>query len=257
MSRGLAALLALTVGAGCTPPSTWYGLSPDHRRAFSVQDEGGSICVRLDAEAPRCFDGVAISRIAFSPDSRHMAYPVEDGGRWYVVHDGVPGASVDGVGEIVFSPDGGRLAYSAERDGAWHVVVDGSSGPPFDSLRAGSLVFDPAGRRHGYVAFTSGKEAAVVDGVAARDHLAVARLRFSPWGGRTGYVARDPDGVRLYIDGVPGLAHDGIQGFAFDPAGGAAYIANDGGRTWVVHDTTRWGPYLGVANIAFRPAGGE
>ena len=60
----------------------------------------------------------------FSPDSKHMAYPVAKGGKMFIVMDGQEGKPFDQVGEPFFSPDSRHIAYWASIDGGWYIVVD-------------------------------------------------------------------------------------------------------------------------------------
>ncbi len=212
-----------------------------------MEESGERSCLKVEGAARSCFDGVAVRHILFSPDSRRMAFPVQDGAEWRVVLDGVSGPPVDGVGDMTFSRDGRRLAYSAERGGAWHVVVDGTFGEPFDSLYAGTLTFDPTGRRVGFVAWDGGVAVPVVDGRREAPHEGVAYLGFSTDGEHVGYVARDASRVRLFVDGVPGPGHRAIGGYLFGNApGSVAYLARDSAAWWLVRGDERWGPYLGA-----------
>lgn len=254
----LLAVLAAAVGGCAGVPSAWIGMSPDHRRTFTVADENGRACLRLDDAPERCFDGVSLSRIVFSPDSRSVAYAVEQDGGWVVVRDGRPGPVEDGVGELVFSPLGDALAYTALRGGRWHVVVDGAAGEAYDSLFSGTLTFDPSGRRIAYAAFRRGSAFAVVDHVPGPPHDGIARLRFSPDGRRAAYVARSGDEVRLVLDGAAGPAHDAIAEYVFDPDGeGVSYAAAEHGDWWVSTGDGRLGPYLEVRNLSYRPSDGR
>ena len=251
------ALLLLTTAflVSCGPPSTWYGLSPDHRTAISVFKSDGRPCVQIESEDRECFDGVALRQIIFSPDSRRIAYPIQEGDDWFVVLDGTRGPAANAIGEMTFSPDGRRLAYAAEKNGAWHVVVDGQLGESFDSLFAGTLAFDPTGHRYAFVALQDGRAVPVVNDIRGPAHEAVAQIGFSSDGRRFGYLARDADGVRLSVDEVFGDEHDTITEFRFSPSGRqVAYIARDAGLWWVVSGDARLGPYLGARDLAFRPA---
>lgn len=254
----LIAALSAMVSACSGVPGLWVGMSPDHRRAFTVADENGRACISVDRAEERCFDGLSLSRIVFSPDGGSMAYAVEQDGGWVVLQDGRPGPAEDGVGELVFSPHGRKLAYTSLRSDGWHVVVDGVAGEPYDSLFAGTLTFDSTGRRVAYAAFRSGSAFAVVDHVAGSPHDGIAQLRFSPDGHRAAYVARQGEQVALVVDRVPGPAHDAISEYVFDPDGeGMSYAAKDGADWWVSSGDRRLGPYLEVRNLNRRPSDGR
>lgn len=248
----------LLAAFGCGPPPTWYGLGPDHRTTYAVSRSDGRSCVEVGAGDRACFDAVALQRIIFSPDGRHMAYAAREAGAWFVVRDGTRGPRTDGIGEMTFSPDGRRLAYAGMRDGAWHVVVDDRFGAPVDSLFAGSLGFDPTSTRLAYVALVGGSAVAVVDGQPGPAHDGIARLRFSPDGKHVGYVARDGGSVRMSVDAVLGPEHEAIPEFAFGPSGDEpAYVARDAGVTWVVRGDARYGPYLEARDLGFRLPEGD
>jgi len=259
MTRAMLGVALCASVASCGgAPSVWVGVSPDHRRAFTVADEDGRACVSVDEEEERCFDGLSLSRIVFSPDGRSMAYPVETDGGWVVMRDGRPGPLEDGVGELVFSPHGGTLAYTALRDDRWHVVIDGAAGEPYDSLFSGTLTFDSTGQRVAYAAFRRGSAFAVVDHVAGPAHDGIAQLRFSPDGRRVAYVARSGDQVALVVDRVSGPMHDAIGEYAFDPDGrGISYAAMEGADWWVASGDARLGPYMEVRNLSHRPSDGR
>lgn len=256
--RHLARLVVAALGlTGCRPASVWQGLSPDHRTSVEVSSSGGRSCVAAGSRSRECYDGVALHHIEFSTDSRHLAYPVQEGSRWFVVRDGIRGLAVEGVGELVFSPNGRRLAYSAERDGAWYVVVDDRFIGPFESLLVGSLVFDVSGDRLAFVSVEAGRAVPVVDGIRGRGHDGVASIAFSPDGRRVSWVARDADRMCVVLDGVPGTPHDVVTEVRFSPTGGGiAYIARDADAWWIVHAGVRSGPYAGARHLAFLPVTG-
>ena len=216
----------------------------------------GQACVEVELDTRRCFRGVALHQITFSPDSRHVAYPVEDGEGWRVVRDGEPGPVVEGVGELAFTPDGSTLVYAAEREGAWHMVVDDSFGRPFDSLAAGTLTFDLAGDAYAFVAYVGSAAVVVLDGAVLSRHDGVAQLRFAPAGGRLGYLARDAGEVSLYVNGTPRVQDLGVQMFAFGPSGDLAYGLWSAAGVRVVHGDRRFGPYSDVRALTFHPGDG-
>src|SRR5690349_6988136 len=81
-------------------------------------------------------------------------------GKVSVVIDGNPGqARYDQVGRnvVAFSPDSRRVAFAALRDGKWRVVVDGAEGEIFDAVDSDSIAFSPDGVDLAYVAARGGR----------------------------------------------------------------------------------------------------
>ena len=89
--------------------------------------------------------------LAASPDSKHVAYGAQRGGKVLVVVDGVEGKEYDGIADdsLVFSSDSKRVAYGARRGGKWLALVDGVAGKEYDGFLKGSrLVFDSPSQIH-------------------------------------------------------------------------------------------------------------
>ena len=251
----LLAALATTLLCGCARSLVWNVRSPDHRTRVEIRERGGVQCVRVASRLDGCYPGVGSRELIFSPDSRHLAYPVERSGRWSVVRDGRPGREWDGVAELVFSPENGRLAYAALDGAAWRVVVDERPGEPFDSLVAGSLAFDATGRRFVYAAVRAGLVHAVIDGGTGPGYDAVGSLRFSPSGSRCAYVARRAGKEVLVADDLEGAPGDATPEFVFssDAARLACVVRDDGG--WFVRENgSNAGPYRFACSLAYRPA---
>ncbi len=255
--RTTATAALVVVTAGCGPPSTWRGVTPDHRLRFEVADRDGLSCFTLGARDPECFDGISVRDIVFSPDSRRWAYPALDGDAWRVIADGEPGPSVQGIGEIQFSPDGSRLAYSALRAGKWHVVVDGRFGEAFDSLYRGTIRFDPPGRRVAYGATRNARATVVLDGRIQRAHDGIGAIQFGPFGRRIGYIARDAGRALLIVDGVVTASADALTDFRFSPSGvDVAFAFAASGETWVESKGGTQGPYSAVRSLTYRAESG-
>lgn len=66
-----------------------------------------------------------------------------------VVADGVEGKEYKQISDLVFSPDSRHMAYLAERGGKWFAVVDGVEGREYEGFLPGSrLVFDSPSQLH-------------------------------------------------------------------------------------------------------------
>ena len=241
------ALVALLALAACAPKLVWHGKSPDRTRDVRVIERRGQYLV-LDGVRGPTFDGIAIGALAFSPDSRRLAYGAKREGQWRVVVDSREGAAFDGVGNLAFSADSAHLAYAAQRGQQWHVVVDGIVGPAFDAIAAGSFVFGGSGGRSAYVGVRGSGYHAVVDGVVGPRFDGIGALAFSTDGAHVGYLGRTGDTARAVIDGVASAPYLGIDELAPAPTGGrAAWIAHvrDGWRAVIdgaeqpLHDLVR------------------
>jgi hypothetical protein len=68
--------------------------------------------VVVDGAEGKAYDGILKSSLAFSPDSRRIAYGAKIGEKWTVVVDGVERGNFDGVasGSVSFSSDSGQVA---------------------------------------------------------------------------------------------------------------------------------------------------
>jgi hypothetical protein len=113
--------------------------SPDGKRLAVPLEQ----TVVVDERAGDLYDGVAASAINFSPDSRHVAYAVEQRKTWRVVVDGVAGPAYKAVGGVwafgqralAFTPDSRQVVYKAEVDGGWVLAVDpGGTSPAYDEI---------------------------------------------------------------------------------------------------------------------------
>ena len=72
--------------------------------------------------------------LAFSSDGRRAAYVANQGGREFVVVDGVEGQQYDDIDDLQFTADGRHVVFAARRGGKSLVVVDGVEGREYDSF---------------------------------------------------------------------------------------------------------------------------
>ena len=121
-----------------------------HMAVVPLRSSGGVFVVVDGQEGPQ-YDSFGEGTLAFSPDSKRLAYAAGKGKRCFVVVDRQEGRTYDniGTGSPVFSPDGKHVAYGAKKGQKWFVVVDGKEGPQYDGIGVGSPVFNPDGKRLG------------------------------------------------------------------------------------------------------------
>jgi len=89
--------------------------------------------------------------LTVSPDRQHAAYMAIKGDKIFVVVDGKPDPTYDGIGALVFSPDSQRLAYTVRQGKKWLMVVDGKPGPTYDNIVGGNPVFSPNSQHVAYM----------------------------------------------------------------------------------------------------------
>jgi Tol biopolymer transport system component len=160
--------------------------------------------------------------LAFSPDSKHLAYAAKRNGKWVMVVDNKEGAEYDsiGLGSPAFSPDGKRMVYSALKSDKWSVVVDGQEGPGFETIFNPS--FSPDGKHIAYVAWKKGLGrdwSLVVDGQPGAEHWAISNWAFSPDVKHLAYSAQMSEVHNPYGDPYMG----GKWSIFFDGQAGAEY----------------------------------
>ena len=226
-----------------------YGpfFSPDSNHVGFAAREGKRWFMVLDGKAGPDYDGMiesgwglaklALQRygaVAFSPDSKRLAYVAKRSGNWVMVVDGKDGEGYTQVASPVFSPDSSHVAYAAGRvlskESGWRVVVDGQEGPVFSqTFPAG---FSQDGKHLAYGATKGGKWAMVVDGKEITTPGELGNWAFSQDGIHFAYVTKTREGFSLagpyggggwsvYLDGnagaeytviVPGTLHFGPDG---------------------------------------------
>ena len=142
--------------------------------------------------------------MAFSPDSKRLAYIAPNCGQASVVLDGIEGKSYDEVRALTWSGDSRRFAFvgytgppfyvkstspvvSAKAPQKAAVVCDGVEGALYDDVASSEISFLPDGRL-AYAAKCNGKQFVVVDGVEGPQYTAVE--------GAVGFFIR-PDGAEL------------------------------------------------------------
>lgn len=103
--------------------------------------------------------GIVADSLTFSPDGKHLACVVSQGGRSVLVHDGAESkthnyhwySSV--LSRPVFSGDSKHVAYLAQdqQTNEYYVVLDGHAGKKYKSIKYGSLMFSPDNKHLAYI----------------------------------------------------------------------------------------------------------
>src|SRR5262245_5027810 len=128
-SQGWRVTREVVIPEGPLGESSMPVISPNHRRIAQIVKRDDRYCVFVDGVAGREYD--TVSTIAFSPDSKRVAYfaafrglpdatnpneiIMKAGGWWTLVVDGVESeiyADVD-IKSLCFSPDSKRIAFAA------------------------------------------------------------------------------------------------------------------------------------------------
>jgi hypothetical protein len=230
----------------------WRMPSPDHRIQVELRPHRDRTCVRVGGRQQGCFEGVAAGGLTFSPDSRHLAYPVAIGARWRVMRDGRAGADWDGVAAPTFSPDGRHLVYAARQGRSWRLVQDGTPGEAWDSLCASSITLSPQGDHVAYVAVGPDGVHAVRDEQPEPAYDRIETLRLSPHGTHLAYVAWRAGRATLVVDGAAGSFHDSLAGPMFRLDGNSVACAVRDSDAWfVIRDDAALGPFASARVIGY------
>lgn len=250
--------------------------SEDGRHVLYSAEAGGKAFVVLDGAAGKRYDQIEENSYKLSPDGRRAAFVAQDFGRFgdkeFAVVDGREGRPYDAVRGLTFGPGGRRVAYAGLTFGAGDVtqgvaVIDGVEGERFD--RVGEVFhFSPEGGRVAYFAERTGKKVLVADGRQFA-HDEIANVKFGP-GARLMFAGKRGTRQVVYVDGAgekeyaAGAAepadarhydsHD--DEFAFSPDGRRyAYVANQGGREFVVVDGAEGKQYDDIDDLQFTADG--
>ena len=192
--------------------------SADGRRlAFAAKPAKKWVLV-VDGEAqPGEFD--ALAYWTFSPDGRRIAYVGRRGQKYAVAVDGKEGTPADVVGGVAFSADSRRVAYATadvkrgfgKQRAVGSVTIDGVAGPAVEGGQVGSLLNTMAGATVEIVTGYHRQFWVETHGVSVPV--------FSADGSRIAHAKRTgKDGAVVVIDGEPGSALASIvAGPVFSP----------------------------------------
>jgi Tol biopolymer transport system component len=230
------------------------------------------VAERVPAYEGKLYDTVVLGSVRTAGGLKHIAYLVQDGGKWFVVVDQREEPAFDGIAydTIILSPDGTRVAYAVNTSVAgvnireW--VVDGKKLPESTQLR--DVTFSPDGKRLAYhITTDKGKTRLYVDGEVAvsYDMATLEHLTFSSDSRGVLYVLCGQGGRKCaVIDGKEGPVFEQIkwnypgweQAFFFSPdPKRVAYVGQRKGQDILVVDQVPGEP-LGEAkiwNLKFSP----
>ncbi|BDG06854.1 TolB family protein [Anaeromyxobacter oryzae] len=209
--------------------------------------------------------------LLFSDRGGGVAYVLEEGGKYRVVHNGRAGKKAyDAVANVVLSPDGRRCAFGARVDGKWRMVVDGTEGKSFGNVA--SPVFSADGEHLAYQAQVDASWRLVVDDIEnARTKTRYGMHAFSGDSSRIVYVDEvDDAGVgRLVVSDLrfekPTVIDARVSNAVLNAEASrvAAVAASDHGQlvltfaTGAPGDVKRGPAHDAVYNVAFGPDGGS
>jgi Tol biopolymer transport system component len=128
-------------------------ISPDSNRFAYIVKENNQWFVVTDGKESEHYR--LVSNLAFSPDSRSTAFVARSGTRpgYFLVIDGTEGKAYPHIyQQPVFSPDSRKIAYAVQNAGSEMVVVNGTEGEHYNRIIGGilgsSLTFDSPDSLH-------------------------------------------------------------------------------------------------------------
>jgi hypothetical protein len=155
--------------------------------------------------------------MAFSPDSKHIAYAAKKDGKWLIMYDGKPEPpTFDTMPYLFFSPDSEHFAWlQTSAQGMMRFTIDGKEGPEFDSIpyhQAPSWDNIPA---YPYIQFSPDGRTSVYLGLTKAGTNTVASLVVNnvprPVPGSVQSVAIRPDGKTITYVSIEGREGSGKQ----------------------------------------------
>jgi hypothetical protein len=197
----------------------------------------------IDGVKTSVYEDIARDHIIFGADSRHVAYPVRQNGKWKVVVDGTSplfqssvGPDCDGImaSSLKFSDDGRHVMYIGKVGEVSRLFVDHQPKPGCDGCIEAALS-GGAGRYACWVKSGAGLKLIVEgDSVAWWPKTFPGVLRFAPGGQTWGYVGIHGDSCFAMLEHQMVAIGSDATGPVFSGDGGkAAFVVKQGGH-WVV-----------------------
>ena len=213
-------------------------------RPESKETRGKFSCfLVIDGVKTPVYEDIARDHIVFSADSRHVAYPVREEGKWKVLVNGTSpsvhskvGPECDGIqaGSLKFSDDSKHVMYVARVGDVARLFVDHEPKPACDGCSEAALS-GGAGRYACWVKRGAGF-ALIVEGdsVAWWPKTYPGVLRFASGGRTWGYIGIHGDSCYAMLEGDTVAVGTDAAGPRFSGDGGKAAFATKQGGRWVV-----------------------
>ena len=148
-----------------------------------------------------------VEGIAFSPDSKRIAWRALVKDQWAVVVNGKKGPDYSTLGGIVFSADGKHMAYPACGKDGWSVVLDSKEGPACLQV-LDPVVFSPDGKHVAYRALRDGKAVVVCDDRQTPPYDQISWAAFN--GNHLAFAATRGKDSFIVCDGLEGPPHERV-----------------------------------------------
>ncbi len=150
-----------------------------------------------------------VEGIAFSPDSKRIAYRALARDTWSVVVNDKKGPDFSNIGAIVFSPDGKHMAYGACDDEGWQIVCDGRKG--LAGSEVGDPVFSADSKHLAYRVIKDGKALVVCDDRESASFDQITWVGFTPNSNHLAFAAARGKDKFVVCDGVEGPPHERLM----------------------------------------------
>lgn len=182
----------------------WPVFSPNGRYLACFAKLGDTWRLLIDGEERDSFHD-AVPYVAYSPDSRRLAYFINENKKRYVVIDNRREGPYDipkTEAPFWFSPSSQRYAYPVQIDGEIHVIIDGTPQGPYDSIGY-PLLFSPDSRHLAFPIRGRNQSYWVIDGQqqGPYTHLVKNSVVYSPNSQRIAYAVVSGKKQLVIIDG--------------------------------------------------------
>ena len=104
-----------------------------NRLAFSYLNDNNKWQVCIDGIESAQYD--ELEKLEFSPNGSRNAYAAKEGKKWFVFADGIRGTGYDEIdgSNLAFSPDSRHIAYIVTKNWKHYIVIDSLEIGPYDS----------------------------------------------------------------------------------------------------------------------------
>lgn len=136
---------------------------------------GDRTCVVHNGKRGTLYDKIEDFTLIVSPNGQRVAYGAQNGDKCFVVVDGVEKGPFSDRGRIAFSPDSSHVAYDAKIDGIWNMYLDNVKNGSAISYYDRS-VFNSDSTKLAYVEIADASDAAfklVVSDLKTRQNISI------------------------------------------------------------------------------------